>query len=241
MDNSCHPFPNTHWSLVVRAGQGDPQARSAALQTLLERYLPALRSHLRLVKRQREQEVEELLQSFVADKMLEETFLKHADERRGRFRTFLLTCLNNFAVSRYRAAKLRENEPLGEVESAETENPPYAAVEAAWARALVRDVLRTMETECARTGRMDVWKIFEGRVLADIFGDGTVVPYEELAKRLHLESPMQAANLLVTAKRTYARLLRSAVAEYEREQADQEAEIAGLCEILARCPAVPED
>ena len=45
-----HPFPNTHWSLVRRAGgvdASDPEARREALSRLLARYEPALKSYLR--------------------------------------------------------------------------------------------------------------------------------------------------------------------------------------------------
>jgi hypothetical protein len=126
---------------------------------------------------------------------------------------------------------------------------PASAVETAWAKALVHDVLVAMRQECLRTERMDVWTVFEGRVLAEIFG-GTlnaasaitnVVSYETLAQQLNLESPTQAANLLITAKRTYARLLRAAVAEYEFDPESIDAEITELREILARSGSLGGD
>src|SRR4051812_29025437 len=40
------PFPDTHWSLVRRAGFSDGTARHEALATLLARYQPALLSYL---------------------------------------------------------------------------------------------------------------------------------------------------------------------------------------------------
>ena len=98
---------------------------------------------------------------------------------------------------------------------------------------LVHTVIRAMQEECRKTGREDVWQVFEGRILAEVFGEAPVAGYEELARSLKLKSPTQAANLLVTAKRMYARLLRSAVAEYERDEADVEAELADLHRSLA--------
>lgn len=246
MRQGYYPFPNTHWSLVRRAGWSEGESRTSALRTLLNRYWPALNSYLVYVKRLRGEEAEDVLQSFVADKFLEQAFIKHADERRGRFRTFLLACLNNFYASRQRSEGLRWTEGLDGSNVSEravvSERQTQAIqFEAAWARALVRDVLKRMEEECIGNGRGDVWRVFEGRILRDLFSASEAVPYEQLAMELRLESPSQAANLLVTGKRMYARLLREAIAEYERDESAQEAEIDELCAILAQSPCVGDD
>jgi DNA-directed RNA polymerase specialized sigma24 family protein len=236
-------FPSTHWSLVRRAGTAaEPEARRQALAVLLTRYLPALRSYLRLVRQIPSADADDLLQAFITDQFLQRDLLARADRSRGRFRTLLLTCLNNFVATRARTAAARTADLLAEPPLADGRVPePPLAVECAWARALVHEVLEAMREECARTGRPDIWAVFEGRVLAEIFADGTCVSYKELAARLHLGSPGQAANLLVTAKRMYARLLRAAVSEYELEPEDVDAEIADLRRILqSRGDAVEE-
>jgi transcriptional regulator with XRE-family HTH domain len=74
--------------------------------------------------------------------------------------------------------------------------------------------------------------VFEGRVLAEALQERPLA-YEALAERYGLRSPAQAANLLVTAKRMYARLMRSAVGEYERDEAEVDEEIRDLRRILA--------
>lgn len=240
MTTRYHPFPNTHWSLVHRAGIATGDARRDALTALLARYEPALRSYLRHVRHIPADAADDLLQSFITDKLLEQQLLQHADQRRGRFRSFLLTSLNNFAASRQRDAHAPPAEPLHpELSLADLKVPaPHAAVDAAWARALVRDVLVAMREECLRLGRQDLWTIFDARILTDLFEGQTPVPYEQLAADLKLESPSQAANLLITAKRMYARLLRLAVAEYEQPSDAVEEEIADLRRSLATGPVV---
>src|SRR5881394_3617737 len=74
MDSMAYqPFPNTHWSLVRRAGRGaasangeagglgpdDPAGRRDALAILLSRYQPALRSYLRVVRHMPSAEADE--------------------------------------------------------------------------------------------------------------------------------------------------------------------------------------
>src|SRR5262245_12460743 len=96
------PFPNTHWSLVHRAGHGTESARMEALKILLARYEPALFSYLSSVRRMSAEESKEILQGFIADRILEAQLLQHVQAHRGKFRSFLLTCLRNYSVGRHR-------------------------------------------------------------------------------------------------------------------------------------------
>ena len=230
-----HPFPETHWSLVHRAGFGEGESRREALTVLLMRYEPALLSYLRQTRQMPEDQARELLQEFITQKVLEYQLLQHAQKERGRFRTLLLTSLNNFAIDRFRAVQRTSIDPSEELERSafRKQYPGASAVfDATWARSLVHAVLKNMRHECARIGRMDIWIVFEKRVLAEFFGGCEPVPYEILAAELQIGSPTQTANLLVTGKRMYARLLRSAVAEYEIEGDAIDLEIADLCRAL---------
>jgi hypothetical protein len=184
---------------------------------------------------------DDLLQAFIADQLLDQNLVARADKSRGKFRTLLLTSLNNFAVSRGRQARLRATEPLSDDPMVSAEPGPDKVVQAAWARALVHEVVARMRQECRRAHRPDIWLVFEGRILADVFGVGAVISYEDLAAQLQLQSPAQAANLLVTAKRMYARLLREAVAEYEALPEDVDTEIADLRRALTAGPALPPE
>jgi len=161
--------------------------------------------------------------------------LQHANEGRGRFRTFLLTSLNNFAIGQFRKKSRSISDATVALPHAigDATPPPQSVVEAQWAKSLIHAVLAGMRDECERTDRMDVWLVFEARILAELFEDRPPVSYQQLADELRLSSPTQAANLLVTAKRMYTRLLRSAVSEYESANADIDAEIADLHRALS--------
>jgi RNA polymerase sigma-70 factor (ECF subfamily) len=231
MRSTYHPFPPTHWSLVHRAAHSAPEARKKALASLLARYLPALKSYLRTARKLKPADADDLLQSFIADKVLARDLLKHADASRGRFRTFLLTSLNNYAASRHRKAVAKPTPTPLHLPAPDP--TPARAAEAAWARTLLQNVLDAMRHECRRTRRPDVWAVFQTRILAPIYDNTPPPSYADLAKTLHLASPTQAANLLVTAKRLYARLLRTAIAEYERDDAAIDDELAALHNALS--------
>src|SRR5947208_800763 len=95
-------FPVTAWSLVARAASATPEERSAALEALLRRYLPALRVRLVVDKRIENHKAEDLLQEFVTHKILEQDLIALADRAKGRFRTFVLTALDRYLIDQSR-------------------------------------------------------------------------------------------------------------------------------------------
>ena len=111
LDQPLGAFPATQWSLVDRARQKDGSGFREALSTLLHRYLPALGAHLVIEKRIERQRAEDLLQGFVADKVIEQDLLKRAEQSRGKFRSFLLVTLNHYMISQHRSDAAEKRSP----------------------------------------------------------------------------------------------------------------------------------
>src|SRR3954471_12003993 len=93
--DEINPFPQTQWTLLGRAGEVTSDGQRTALGDLLQRYMPALRTHLLLERRLPPQRADDLLQAFVSRKVLEQRLIRKADRGRGTFRSFLLRSLNN--------------------------------------------------------------------------------------------------------------------------------------------------
>ena len=87
------------------------------------------------------------------------------------------------------------------------------------------------------SGRQDLWGVFQCRVVGPIMEATPPVDYKQLVERFGFQSPTQASNVLTTAKRMYARALRSAVGQYADGHDAIESEIEELKGILARCSA----
>lgn len=226
-------FPATAWSLVDRAGSATPAERSAALEALLKRYLPALRARLVLEKGLREAEAEDLLQGFVAQKILEQHLLAQADRAKGRFRTFVLTALDRYVIDRARfdraskrSAPHAPQEALASV--AAPGEAPSRAFDRQWAREVIGEAVARMQAHSRASGREDLWELFRCRVLAPALEDVAPEPYERLIERFGFASPAAASNALVTAKRMFERCLRSVVGEYAAGEEEIEAELADL-------------
>jgi RNA polymerase sigma-70 factor (ECF subfamily) len=231
-------FPTTQWTLVGDAARGlDPERRREAMGQLLERYLPALRRAVTRIGVRGDQ-VEDLLQGFICDRVMQQNILSAADQTRGRFRSFIFTSLRNFVFNQARAglAAKRSPERLISLDGENKLDVPAGnddardAFDEAWVRDVLQQTLARMRTQCDRsrdTGQR-VWQVFEWRVVAPSTEGVEPLPYDDIAVRLGGTTPLQAANLLVTAKRMFARELRSVVAEYTRDEDELEEEIRSL-------------
>jgi len=231
-------LPDTRWSLIMRADNGDTFVRRNALDEILRLYTPALEAHLVLQQKFPPEQVEDLLQGFIADKMLEQMLLSAADQSRGRFRNFLLSALDHYVVSNYRHVTAAKRRPEGGIRSltstkgiADPRETPADTAQVAWARTLLDRALKLMQDHCCNKDRDDIWKVFEARILKPIVEDTKPASYEQLVAQLGFDSPGQAANALITAKRMFRHALTSAILEYESKDA-VEAEIAELKCIL---------
>lgn len=238
----------TRWSLISRARQSNPEERRVALAELLERYYPVLQSHLIVRKRLEAHRAADLLQGFVADRVLERSFLAQANKTKGRFRSLLFRSLENYVVDQFRRDKrfLAMNsidEPVGDagngIGEAETAEPDLFDV--AWARQVLTESLRRMRMSCEQDARPWLWPLFDGRILQPMLTDQPPAGYDEFVVRFGFDSPAQASNSLITVKRQFQRILESVVAEYLDETEDLATELADLRRILSHADAVDRD
>jgi RNA polymerase sigma-70 factor (ECF subfamily) len=95
-------FPSTHWSIVAAAVASDTPASAGALAELLRRYRSPLVAHVCFRFHTSSDEAEDLVHSFIEQKVLQRELLHRANPRRGKFRTFLLESLDNFVRDQFR-------------------------------------------------------------------------------------------------------------------------------------------
>lgn len=233
-------FPVTRWTLVERAGDGQFHLRRLALEELLRLYWPALQARLRRRGRTPLDQIDDVLQGFVCDKIVEDDLLKHCIRGEGKFRTFLLTTLDRYLVDQHRRRRADRRAPDRAAAldpdfdiASTSEGDPSDESDLVWARQALGEALRRMRLECEDTGRLDVWHVLNDRLLAPMLEGAAVVSYEDLARRFNLPDPMQAANLLTTGKRSFRRKLREVVGQYAANDQEAEREILELRQILA--------
>jgi DNA-directed RNA polymerase specialized sigma24 family protein len=228
-------FPSTQWSLVLCAGHASEDEKREALGALLRRYLPALRAHLLIGKTAPADQVDDLLQGFIADKVVGRDLIAKVRREKGKFRAFVAVALDRYVVSQLRRDRstLRRPArgavvPLDDNDPADPTPSCHQAFNIAWAAEVVAEARQRMQAECEASGRADVWSVFTDRVVGPTLDGAVPTPYADLATRLGLASEAQAANLHVTGKRAFARALRLVVADYVGDERLVDDEVASL-------------
>ena len=234
-------FPATRWSLVARAGEPLEQAAVGALDELLRMYCPLLKKHLVQGMNFTPHGADDFIQNFVTQKIMEKNALASADPARGRFRVFLLKTFKNFVLSELRRDRAKKRAPLNDQAVSLDEMPDLAVAQASfhqaldldWARQIMATAVERMRNECAEKGRSDLWEVFSYRVLEPALEQAPIPSYDLLVRRFGFQSPSQASNLLITAKRMFHRALADTVRDTVADESQVAEEIRDLKAILA--------
>jgi RNA polymerase sigma-70 factor (ECF subfamily) len=231
-------FPTTHWSIVVNAGAGSESQARAALETLCRQYWYPLYSFVRRHGRSHH-EAEDCTQEFLS-RLIASDGLARARPERGRFRTFLLTALQNFLAKDWRTAHAAkrgggavhvpfDSPPDAEQrfarEPADAGLTPEEAFDRAWAAGMLENVIADLRQEYVRRGQAALFATLGPLV----WGDDDDRSHAEHATRLGLNTHAFTVALQRLRRRVGDRL-RAAVAETVAENEDVEAE---LCHLVA--------
>jgi RNA polymerase sigma-70 factor (ECF subfamily) len=200
------------------------------LDRLIERYRYPAYVHVRAQGLDPD-DAEDLVQDFFANWLHKGLFGK-ADKARGRFRTYLLTSLNNFIKNSNRNKHAQRRWPAGGFAE---EDPdliadtvsPVDEFSRAFSSEMTRSVLTLLEQECRQTGKNIHYSIFQRRVVEPAL-DGAEAPSMKLLANQNGLTEKQAANCLVTMKRAYQRLLESQILEYAASAEDVRQEMRDL-------------
>lgn len=207
---------HTNWSLIFDAARGEAIPASSALEKLARRYWPAIYAFIRKSGRD-VHEAADLTQGFVCDVMITRNIFTHADPSRGRFRSLLLSSLQNYLKERHRHAARQKRAPA--TRSFRLEDSDIAAAEIAggdtpeqafatqWNATLIRTVLQKVQSDCRNAGLEAHWAVFEARVVGPMLTGEPRVSYAKLVERLELDDAGQAANMMVTVKRRFVQAL----------------------------------
>lgn len=231
-------FPTTRWSYVSLLRQARGDHFRDLLEPFLTNYLPALSEFLRLGMRVHDPHVrEDLLQGFIADRMIANSILLKARSERGKFRSFVLACLVNYVKDHRKSLASRQNALTLSLNSATyavtAQDCVHSQVfDVLWAREVTHRALALLREECETSRRLHVWSIFHKRVLEPIETGKPAASFGELANQMRLPQT-QAKNYLVTAKRAYKRHLREVIDQYTADRDETNREIENLLHILA--------
>jgi len=234
---SAKLFNTTHWSIVRRAKDDS----LTALNLLFMNYREPMIVHL-LGKAYTHHDATELVQGFCVH-LIRKDFLLNVAKAKGKFRSFLLTALNNYIrdqVEHARAVKRGEGRVLDSLDEEDFEgerlHSPAAAIAAAdlqydraWAQAVLQNALKRLEEESATSGHTALCQALEPA----FFADETSLSYRDIASRLEMSegAVKTAAHRL---KHRLRGLIREEIMQTVSDKADFDEELTYLISLFGR-------
>lgn len=227
-------FDNTHWSVVLAAGEGTGTEAHAALSTLCAQYWYPLYAFVRRQGRNAA-DAQDLTQGFFLA-LLEKDYLHRADRRKGKFRTFLLTALRRFLSDEWDAANARKRgggRVFISIDDREAESryqrelchdiTPEKLYDRNWALVLLEQVVCRLRHEYEARGKVELFD-----QLKPILTKGKgVVPYAEMAAKVGIsEGAIKVAAHRL--RQSYARILREEIAQTASGPEEVEEELRDL-------------
>jgi len=220
MGGTREAFLTTQWSLIdgIKAGQDKDRA---LIGHLLGRYWKPAYCYLRRKGYDNEQ-AKDLTQAFFHEVVLNRGLVQRADQAKGRFRSFLLHALSQYATKqglKERALKRIPKEKLVPLDLVEPPVFPEGIANSSaeesyhytWVSAMLEHVLSDVEAECCDQGMQIHWSLFHARIVQPILGNQPAPSITGLCETYGIEDAKKASNMIITVKRRFQTVLMHCV------------------------------
>jgi RNA polymerase sigma factor (sigma-70 family) len=233
-------FNTTHWTIVMACGDQNNLARAEqALASLFQTYWYPLYAYVRR-RGHGEHDAEDLVQAFCLH-LQEKHAVAKADRQRGKFRTFLLSSLQNFLAhekERARAQKRGGGRELIRLDAEEADAryqlepahsvTPETIFERRWAHALLEQTVSGLRADFTTRGKE---RLFDG-LSSFLTSDLRETSYQSAADQLGL--PLSAIKTTVhRMRRDYRSKLREEISRTVSSPDEIEDELLYLRKVLA--------
>jgi RNA polymerase sigma-70 factor (ECF subfamily) len=214
-----------------------------ALESILARYRPALIAHIRAKFGCSLPDAEDHLHNFIEAKVLRKNCLAGADRTRGRFRTFLFAILDRFVISQYRRQNALKRSidlralPIHEISEEQLPRADDSSSDQSmmvWFQGALAGALLNMQNDLLASGRSVSWRLFTSRVLMPAITGERGPEYDQFIALHEIDTPINAFNLIVSARRMYKRHLFEVLSEYIKEPEELGEEYDDFKALIAR-------
>jgi len=236
-------FLTTHWSVVDKiAANGDTPGQDL-INELIKKYWKPVYCYLRR-KGHDNEKAKDLTQGFFQEVVLTRGLIQRADQSRGRFRTFLLSALEQYLVRVHRKEKAQKRVPKDKIIQLDEINPadlpePVDGLSAeqsfnyAWVSDLLDAMLEEVQARCRSQGKTLHWHVFQDRVLQPIMENTPAPSLKEICDKYGIESTAKASNMIITVNRRFRATLKRHLRRGVTNNADVEEEFKELMQIFS--------
>lgn len=230
-------FNTTHWSVVLQTAQADPDRSQEAWNRLAQGYWPPVYAFIRH-RGYCPEDAEDLTQDFFLGLIGKQAFKAIVPET-GRFRSYLLVCLNHFLIGRFRRSRAACRQPeqncipidLPDAEAAfhadlVSHATPESLFEYQWAVALLNSAFDELKKHYIEDGKAELYECLAPYLL----GEGEV-SYAELGAKLQItEAAVKTA--VYRIRQRFRFVFKQAVAATVKGE-EVEAELKHLFSVLS--------
>ena len=233
-------FETTRWGIIRRAKLPEIEACRDAYTHLCSTYWRPLYAFARL-KGLSPEDARDLTQDFLAG-MWERRALQQADATRGRFRTFLLTAMENRIKDEWKRRSTLKRHPDGVVISIDARDAEGRYLEAAfqgltpeelyeqeWVTALLETALNSLRAEFVASGKSEQFEALAPYLTYD----GDAVPYAEVSDRLGV-SVSAVTTAVHRLRERYFSEIRKHVADTVDSEEEYQDEVRYLLAIFSK-------
>jgi DNA-directed RNA polymerase specialized sigma24 family protein len=231
-------FHTTSWTLVQAAAIHPTQDSRQALALLCQTYWHPVYAFVRRKGYDPDQS-QDLTQGFFA-LLLEKNYLAEADQKRGRFRSFLLASVTHFLANewdRAHALKRGGKQTAVSIDIVEAErwyepaiveeSTPESLFVRRWALSILERVLVRLREDFMRAEKGDQFE----RLSAFLNKDSDDIGYEDVARQMEMSVGAVRMSVL-RMRRKYRRLLREEIGETVSTPDQVDEEIRFLMSVL---------
>jgi RNA polymerase sigma-70 factor (ECF subfamily) len=235
-----YEFRTTHWTVVLAAGEPGSARATAALEALCRSYWFPVYACARR-KGCSPEDAEDLTQEFLTE-LIARGDLAGLGPARGKFRSFLLACLNHFMAKEWRARRALKRgggQPLIHLDVAGAEErltsaageclDPERLFDQRWAYAVMEEAISKLEREMIEAGKGTLFEELKVFLTAAVEAGG----YAPVAERLQI-APDAVAIAVHRLRKRYRELVRATLANTVATHLELEEEMHYLLEVLSQ-------
>ena len=232
-------FHTTCWTVIADSNTSNDEKSRLIINDLLGLYWKPVYCYLRRKGCDNETS-KDLTHDFFLEIVLGRELIGKADKSKGKFRTFLLTALDNYVIDLHRKESSSKRQPQGDIlQLDDIDIPchdhtlsPQEEFNHAWVSELLDKTLSEVQQECQQTNKQIHWAVFTAKVLTPIV-EGTKPPsLTELCRKHGIDTEAQASNMITTVKRRLRKHLKRSLRQIVCSDSDIDLEISALLKSL---------
>jgi RNA polymerase sigma-70 factor (ECF subfamily) len=244
MGGTTEGFLTTHWSVIDEIAADNDIRNQALINELLKKYWKPVYCFLRHKGYENEQ-AKDLTQGFFQEVVLTRKLIQYADKAKGRFRTLILSALEQYLARVHRketAQKRMPKDKLLQLEQIElTELPePISGLTAeqsfnyAWLSSVLDEILVEVQVKCQTDDKTLHWQVFNDRVMQPIIENSHPPSLSEICDKYGIDDTAKASNMIITVNRRFRSTLKRHVRRAVANDADVDEELRELMQMFSK-------